>query len=181
MVSFDRAYLCHKILIPIGSYLGFYICRPPVFEPWSLNEEVLAWEGPCIPSVGWGAGTVSLAIARIGGNVDQGAPLRPFRGAGTGARVESEKSRIQTVAPERLQLEDGGAGGTGGQWAVAASSLHLQSRVCQHVRLPGQSPQTGKRGGEKRPWAFGVGVGAGGPEGTRKGRGLGWGKSSPEI
>lgn len=146
MVSFDRAYLCHKILILIGSYLGFYIFRPPVFETWPLNEEVLVWEGLCIPSIGWGAGTVSLAILRIGGNVDQGAPLRPFRGAGTGARVESEKSRIQTVAPERLELEDGGAGGAGGEWAVAASSLHLQSRVCQHVRLPGQSPQTGQYG-----------------------------------
>uniref|UniRef100_A0A5F5Q113 Histone deacetylase 8 n=1 Tax=Equus caballus TaxID=9796 RepID=A0A5F5Q113_HORSE len=143
MVSFDRAYLCCKISIVIGSSLGIYICRPRVFELWSLNEGILTWEGPCIPPVGWRVGTVSPAISRIGGNVDQGAPLRPIRGAGTGARAESEKSRIRTVAPARLEVEDGGAGGTGGQWAVAAPGLHLQSRVCQHMRLPGQSPQTG--------------------------------------
>lgn len=146
MVSFDRAYLCCKISIVIGSSLGIYICRPRVFELWSLNEGILTWEGPCIPPVGWRVGTVSPAISRIGGNVDQGAPLRPIRGAGTGARAESEKSRIRTVAPARLEVEDGGAGGTGGQWAVAAPGLHLQSRVCQHMRLPGQSPQTGQYG-----------------------------------
>lgn len=146
MVRFDRAYLCHKLSILIGSYLGSSVGRTPVFELWSLNKGVLTWESPYIPLIGWGAGTVSPAISRIGGNVDQGAPLRPIKGAGTGARAESEKSRIRTVAPERLEVEDGGGGGTGGQWAVAATGLHLQSRICQHVRLPGQSPQTGKRG-----------------------------------
>lgn len=60
-----------------------------------------------------------------GGNVDQGAPLRPITGAGTGARAETENGQIRTVAPERLEVEDGGAGGTCGQWAIAAPSLHL--------------------------------------------------------
>uniref|UniRef100_A0A8C2P9D4 histone deacetylase n=1 Tax=Capra hircus TaxID=9925 RepID=A0A8C2P9D4_CAPHI len=55
-----------------------------------------------MPSIGWGARTVLLAISRLGGNVDQGAPLRPIGGAGTRAQAESEKSRIPTVVPKRL-------------------------------------------------------------------------------
>lgn len=55
-----------------------------------------------MPSIGWGARTVLLAISRLGGNVDQGAPLRPIGGAGTRAQAEPEKSRIPTVVPKRL-------------------------------------------------------------------------------
>lgn len=161
MVSFDSASLCHNTSMLIDSYQGFNISRRSVFELWSLNEGVVDWEHPCIPSIGWGSRAVTLAISRIGGNVDQGAPLRPVRGAGTGARAECERSRIRTLAPERLEVEDEGTWGTCGQWAFAAPGLHLQSRVCQHVWFPGQSPQTGKRGWHEIPWAFAVGVGVG--------------------
>lgn len=176
MVSFDRAYLCHKISFLIVSLGGFSTRPPAVFEVCSLNEGVLDWEGPCIASVGRGGGQC-LRRSR-GGNVDQGAPLRPIRGAGTGAGVESEKSRIRTVAPARLEVGDGGGGGTRGQRAVAAPGLHLQSRVCQHVRLPGQSPQTGKRGRGASPWAGGGGGRA--REGVRKRRADAAGASGPQ-
>lgn len=57
----------------------------------------------------------SLTISRIGGNVDQGTPLRPSKGAGTGARADYEKSRIWTVILAQLEEVDGGTGGTRGQ------------------------------------------------------------------
>lgn len=143
MVSFDRAYSCHEISFVIGS-LGGSCTRPPaIFEACPVHEGAVRWEGPCVAAAGWGRGQ---RLRRSGGgNVDQGAPLRPIRGAGTGAGVESEKSRIRTVAPARLEVADGGGGGARGQRAVAAPGLHLQPRVCQHVRLAGQSPQAGKR------------------------------------
>lgn len=62
------------------------------------------------------------------------------------------------VAPEWLKVEDGGARGACGQWAFPAPGLHLQSRVCQHVRLLAKVP---KRVRELSPWAFAVGLGVG--------------------